>query len=481
MLKTVFKNSLSILCVKISMPLSYFAVTLSVARILGVNNFGVLALIFTYYAIFRIISVFGIDSYLIREIAKDKEKAGLYLGNAFILGISLSLASILLMNAVFVFAGYSLDVRLNGLVVSLLLVADNLNKYLESSFIALQKSKYILFSVLITEPLKIAFAIAAMLISKKLIVVTLVLLASCILALVIKLAYLKYISVKPKFSFDRGIIKDILGTSFLLAIIGGLSSIFLATDVIVLSKIRGEFAVGLYSAAYKFVTLAFLFTDSIGMALLPFLASAYKNSAVLFKKISETTFKYFVILGFIFAVPIFFFSKEAVLFVFGRQFLASSAILNILVWASVLLSGSYFYGKILFTANLQKYDFFALLIGCIANLLLNIYFTIKWGYIGTAAATTVSAVLLFGAHFYFFYNKLFAFNILRIWFKPLLAGAVFFLAFFYSRSINLFFGLIFSGAIYALFLVIFKVVNKEELTALTGRLLRGFNYAQENN
>lgn len=471
LLRAILKDSAAILCVKMAMPLSYFIVTVSVARLLGTADFGILAIVFSYYAIFRILSVFGIDLSLIKEVARDEEKAGFYLGSALITGIFLSVVNMLIMNCVFYLAGYSNDVKTNGLIISLLLLAEPPNRYLESVFIALRKSKYILFSILFAEPVKIACAIAVMLIYKSLIPVAMVLLGGQLFSLLIKLIFFKRLSLKPKLSFNLGIITDIFKASFTMALISGISSFFLAIDVIVLSKIKGELSVGLYSAAYKFITLAFLFADSFGITLLPVLAKAYQDSKALFQELISISLKYFIVFAFAFAIPVFFFSPQLIAVIFGSGFINSSDILRILIFASIFFCGSYLYARMLFSANAQRYDLLSLVVACAVNLLLNIYFTLKWDYIGTAYATTVSAVILFLMHFYFFHKKVCALDIFRLWFKPLIAATLFFASFIYISRAGLYPGFIISGAVYFLTLIVLRVIKKEEISDFVKAIL----------
>jgi len=95
---SIAKNSVALMAVKIFMPLSYFAIAVSVARLLGTKDFGVFSIVMGYYGVFRIISSFGIESFLIREIPRDETKASFYLGNAYFLGAATSVISIFLMN-----------------------------------------------------------------------------------------------------------------------------------------------------------------------------------------------------------------------------------------------------------------------------------------------------------------------------------------------------------------------------------------------
>lgn len=62
-----------------------------VARYLGPAQYGELAYVLAYLAFFQAVAVLGMDGIVVRDIAKDKTKAGEILGTAFILRISVGL------------------------------------------------------------------------------------------------------------------------------------------------------------------------------------------------------------------------------------------------------------------------------------------------------------------------------------------------------------------------------------------------------
>ena len=65
-----------------------FIVSAWIARYLGPNDFGILAYVLAYLAFFQTISVLGMDGIIVRDIARDKDKAGEVLGTAFILRLT---------------------------------------------------------------------------------------------------------------------------------------------------------------------------------------------------------------------------------------------------------------------------------------------------------------------------------------------------------------------------------------------------------
>lgn len=470
LLRSIAKNSAALLAVKIFMPLSYFIITISLARMLGVKSFGVYSIIFAYYGILRIIATFGIDSFLIKEIARDRSLASFYLNNAYFLGIIFSCINIVIMNAALSMSSYSYEVKMAGFVLSLALLPASLTQYAEAVFIAFQKNQYIFFTTSIREVLKITLVIFALIVYKSLLSVIIVISLTSYFGLLLDMVVINAHFFRQKLMLRREPVLRILKASFTLVLISGISSFFIVMDIIVLSKIKGELAVGLYSAAYKFVAFAFLFIDSIGLTLLPVMSQFYQNAIETFNSLVVVTFRYFAALALLFSVSVFLFSDKIIILIFGNSFAASASILNVLIWIPLFLGSSYFFGRMLFAANMQKYDLIAIFSACITGLALNVLFTMKWGYMGTAVAVLISTLFLFFLHFYFFYNKVFPLNIGQVFIKPFIACFPFFIGYFYAFHINRYVWFAGSVVIYFLMLTILGVVKKQEIIILAKSL-----------
>ena len=59
-----------------------------VARYLGPAQYGELAYVLAFLAFFQAVAVLGMDGIIVRDMAKDKTKAGEILGTAFVLRIT---------------------------------------------------------------------------------------------------------------------------------------------------------------------------------------------------------------------------------------------------------------------------------------------------------------------------------------------------------------------------------------------------------
>ena len=75
-----FKNSSWMIFEYIVKIISVFFVTIYIARYLGPESFGLLTYALAILSIFMVLSRLGMESILVREVSKSKEKTSLILG-----------------------------------------------------------------------------------------------------------------------------------------------------------------------------------------------------------------------------------------------------------------------------------------------------------------------------------------------------------------------------------------------------------------
>ncbi len=458
--QTLFVNSAVLFGIKLFMPLSFFMISVLIARVLGVRAFGIYATIFSYYALFRILSCFGVDSFLLREIPRGPSQTRHYLRHAFLIGAAFSSVNTVLFNAVLFLAGYSEELRLCGFIVSLALLPDSLNRYVEASFTAHHKSWLAFFTVFVREAAKIACAVAALVIYGSLELAMAAITVSYFIGFFANLALLPRVFSGPRPPLERKTFSRMLKVSLWVAFVGGVNSLFLSTDVIVLSKMQGETAVGFYNAAGKFLVLAFLFIDSFGTALFPFLSRMHHESEERFRDLTETAIRWLMAGLFLFIALVFCFSDFWIKLLFGSEFGPSAGLLRVLVWVVLFLGNSYFLGRVLFIANAQKYDFAAVAAACLLNGATSVYCTSRWGALGTASATLGSVAFLFFAHWAIFRLKVFKPDTAKVWLVPAAGGAVLFGIFYLFAGWNVYGAFTAAAGGYTLFLArsgVFKI------------------------
>ncbi len=194
--------------------------------------------------------------------------------------------------------------------------------------------------------------------------------------------------------------KKIIGTSWPIALMLILNVIYFRVDIVILSYVRSNQEVGLYSLAYKIIENGLFFPAMIGGLLLPAVSSAlvHKEAQVARGLISQGLTLSFSGACILVAVLIVY-SKEVVLLLGGVEFLSSAALLQVLAIAL----GSMFLGNIfgfgLIAAGQQKKLLVLYAVLAVLDILLNLVLIPQYGALGAAwvtVATEVSATVTAG-------------------------------------------------------------------------------------
>lgn len=180
-------------------------------------------------------------------------------------------------------------------------------------------------------------------------------------------------------------------------------SIYVLLDTIMLGFLADEKAVGFYSIALKISKVPMLFVGSLGLVLIPQLASSFHQNEL--EKFNGLILKSlnFVIT---FSLPVIFFIfgiSEELLYAFaGEQFVGAGLTLKILSVVILLIGLSNVFGlQILTPMGKDKFLTFSVLLGTITSLSLNFVLIPLYQEKGAAITNIITELVVTGATLYF--------------------------------------------------------------------------------
>ncbi|MGC3982203.1 MAG: flippase [Steroidobacteraceae bacterium] len=173
-------------------------------------------------------------------------------------------------------------------------------------------------------------------------------------------------------------------------ILSGLSvMIYMRIDQVMLGKMVGEGAVGIYSAALRISEIWYMIPQVIVVSLFPAIIEAKKNDEDLYKKRMQRLLNLMALLSLAISIIMTFLADPLVLLLFGNGYAEAGGVLKIHIWASVFVffgvAGSNWY----LAENLQRLSLYRTVAGGVLNVLLNLVLIPKYGVIGAALATVV--------------------------------------------------------------------------------------------
>ena len=375
-----------------------------VTRILGVENIGKANFVTSVISYFQLIASLGIVNYAISEGAKIKlhkpefNKFGteIFTFNLFTTLMAYFLLIITLAVVKPLFAYRSL-LLISSISMAFVCIG------MEWLYGAMEEYKYISIRSMLLQVLDVALILFFVKDPQDLSLYVFILIIPVVVAGIIN-----YVRKKAFINFEwkELSIKDISKHVKPTVIIWGMSiasAIYINSDTIMLTLLKGDASSGLYSVATKSSHVICLIFAAICTVLLPKLSSLYvSEDKAEFSSIVEKVFAYLLMFVFPVTAGLFMLSKEAVLLLGGESFLAAVPTAKIMA-INVLLSpiNGLMASQIFIPMGKQNISLYATSMGAIANVVLNIFLIPCFGINGAAFTTIFAEAIVFVYSFHF--------------------------------------------------------------------------------
>jgi O-antigen/teichoic acid export membrane protein len=202
---------------------------------------------------------------------------------------------------------------------------------------------------------------------------------------------LKFIEVKPK--IDRKYWRYFIQESWPLGLAAVLIMINGIMGTILLSFFKSMADLGIYGIAYRIfanlILIPFIFADLI----LPKLSELYKRDRAKLKKFFQKAFDIILIVVFPIAILFFVMAPYCVYIIAGKDFIAASSPVKIIVIAAatIFLSAAFF--NFLIAAGKQKWLILSASLVAVLNIFLGLILIPRYSYNGAAFATLTSEAI----------------------------------------------------------------------------------------
>ena len=168
-----------------------------------------------------------------------------------------------------------------------------------------------------------------------------------------------------------------------------MAAIYTNLDVLMLSWIAGESAVGLYSAAWKFVRLGAVFSKSFTTAVFPVMSRMYVDSKGAFDKLFRHTIRVMSAIALPVIVSVSVLTDRIIPLLYKEEFADTGPILRILIWVLLLEFLNPFLSHVLFAQEKQHKSMYVAAISLGVNSITIILLVREYGAIGAAIGCIV--------------------------------------------------------------------------------------------
>jgi len=392
--QTILKNTFWLMLSEgISKGLIFF-LTVWIARYLGTEGFGVFSFVFAFVALFAILADFGLSTLTIREVAKDKSLVRKYIDNITIIKLILGLITFGLILIIVQFLGKTPEVKTLVYLAGICIIIQSFTQFFQSIFRAFEKMQYEALSKIIYSLL--LFSIAGFILWQNLGIK--LLLSSYIIAALLALIF-TVILVRKKFTrfwgkIDFGFWKRLSKETYPLFLAGVSISLYSYIDIFMLSLMKDDTAVGLYSASCKIVTFFLMLAGILMATIFPIISKQFILSAKVFKNIINKLIQFMTIIGLPLSIGGTLFGTKIINVFYGENYNNAILSFQILSWLIFITYITLPYINALIASNKQKVYMLGTGLATLVNIILNALLIPKYSLNGAAIAIILAALIL---------------------------------------------------------------------------------------
>jgi len=453
------RNSMLVVGARAVAKLAVFVVVVLLWRHLGADAYGRFATMIVYVTLVGIIADLGLQTVFIRDASRDRTVFTRYLANLLSARLLLSLVALVILAA----ALRLLSPMLFPYTVAafVLLLTTSYSSLLRAVFYIRGRLGYEAIAIVAESLLLLGLTIGAIQQHATwdafLWVYSASYLFTCLFAFgVIRWRWHERVTIR----LEPALVRRLLAAGLPLALAFTITTVYAQLDIVLLQLFKNFQVVGWYSAANKYIDAVAWVPQSAMGAVFPALAllSAGDRRRLVFAY--EKSYKMLAILGLPLAVGIGV-TADSIVHV-TRGFEQSIPALRILAPSVALLfvNNAFIYTL---TAINRQLDFTRLALSTLGvNVILNLALIPPYGYLGAAAASTITEVALFAGGWWLLRRHLASLSILGSVARVLASAAAMAIAVYLTRSWPLPVVIILGAAVYLVALLVTRALNPEE-------------------
>ena len=380
----------------ISCLLGFFYVMYT-ARYLNKEGFGVLCFALAFAQIFGVLIDLGLGPLIVREIARDKSLASKYLANIGAMKLILAVITFVLIASVINLLGYPKQTVWVVYLIALSVIFTALTRMFYSIFQAFEKMEYRSLGQILNGVLMLIGIIYAIRSGFSVIGFAFVYSAAAFIVLGYSLVILRWKFAGPIFAsganlleIDRSFWKESIKEAWPMAAAAVGLIVYSKIDTVMLSLLKGDAAVGLYSAAYRVSEVSLVIPAMFVTSVFPVLSRYHKDSRSLFISAYQKSVKFLLYIALPMALTVTFLAEPIINLIFKQEFLGSTIVLQILIWSAAFSYVGMVVGTVLITADKQMLRLKLFVIVLVLDVVLNLIMIPKYSYVGASIATVVT-------------------------------------------------------------------------------------------
>lgn len=394
--RRVARNTVAPMALQVVNKAIDLAFAMLMLRLLGPGNAGQYAFAIVVAGWFEILTNFGLNTLLTREVARDREQANRYLWNTTVLRLGLAALSAPLLFLFLLVWPMPRDTAVTIVLLAIGLVPAGISAGLSAVFMAFEVMEIPAAVATLTTFFKVGLGTVALLLGWGFVGLAGVSVVVNVITVAILLALLVGLYFRPHAEPEPPLQRRMVGEAYPLMINHLLATLFFKVDIPLLQRSWGSAVVGWYSTSYKYVDGVGMIPPIFTMAIFPLMSRFASSARDSLYRAYVVSIKLLLSLALLIALLTTVLAYPLIMIIGGAAYLPHSAIaLQIIIWYIPLGFINSVTQYVLIAVDKQRFLTRAFVIGLAFNLGANLLLIPRFGYRATAAIHVFSELALF--------------------------------------------------------------------------------------
>ncbi|MCI0515552.1 flippase [candidate division KSB1 bacterium] len=434
-----------------------------VGRYLGKSEYGIFNTALSIATIFEIFTDIGLCALSVRNVSREKELTGKYIGNLLSLKIILS---VIIYGAMLITVNIMDYDGRTKLIIYLMTVSSILKNMKYTFRLFFQAHNFFGWDtllVLIERSSLLGICLAVLFKWQALLPFVISFVSVRLVDFLLTMILLRYKIAPVKIQFDFPFIKKLQIEALPLGLFYIILTIFAHIDTVMLSLMRSFSDVGLYNAAYKIYEGITILPSIFWLVFLPRLSELYTTNPDHHMRLAVKAVKYMFVAGLPTLSYGILFANLLISFFFKGEYTPAIVTLQILLVGIAFEYPNWMLNATLISMNRQIVIMFLGMGGLAVKILLNLMLIPRYGYNGAAAGTVIAEFMIFLGAVIYLYRHHINLPVLRLAIKPMLATVLIFVTFKYLTVVPVLPLMILMGLIYLGAILVLRTFDRDEV------------------
>lgn len=441
------------------------------SRLLGDESFGRYSLATTIMFFVMLVDDFGLNMWLTREIAKNRDQVRSYLAHSLGLKIVLVLASTIFLLLILACTNYDAETIRSIWIFALYGILISFRDLGIAIFRAFENMVWATVVETVEKTLITVLGIIVLLSGGHLIGLAWVFVASAVISVTLCALLLSSKLVRPTCAFNcREFIIMLKGAS-VFGISVFLTTMYSRIDMLMLSVMKGPEVWGWYSAAHKLIDFTNFVPMVFMIATFPTLSRYSVGADARLNQLFTRGFKYLFLMAIPMIPGIYLLSDSIIRTFYGADFINAVPALKILGATAAILFINIFAAGLYGATNHQSRLVIIQVFGMVLNATLNYFLIPKLAHVGASLATLITESLVLMVTLVYAFKKIIRLTESRFLAQVVLATMVMASFIYIFKNANVFLIVAISVGIYFALLFLLKTIRLQEIVQFKNKTI----------